>query len=429
MRHEEAVMNFQAPRSAIDASLSSLAITGDELGLLPGNRDVQLARARLLQDLYSKGLPTRQLESWHYTDLRARLTVAPRLLSTADAGDLAPVVPGSIVLRVNDTSRDERAGIDGISVRNYRDALEDGSATAGPVAREADDAIGRINGALVDGGVQVDVAAGARLGLPIELQMRGSSHSRFTVAVQAGARASVIERHAGRDEAHGRFVTAVSELHVGKGADVTWIIIGQQSASDSYLGQLRFVLEQEAKLRLLVLNTGGKLVRQELHGRQSGEAAQLILNGINLLKGAGHTDVTMTLEHEAVGTTSAVVVRNVVFDQASGVFQGGIKVWPGAQQTDARMACNTLLLSDDGDFSAKPELEIFADDVQCGHGATVADLDDTQVYYLMARGIRKARARSLLIKGFLGELLLPIENERIAAALEQIITVWLEARG
>ncbi len=93
------------------------------------------------------------------------------------------------------------------------------------------------------------------------------------------------------------------------------------------------------------------------------------------------------------------------------------------------MACNTLLLSDDGEFSAKPELEIFADDVQCGHGATIADIDDAQIYYLMARGIPKGRARSRLIKGFLAELLLPIENEQIAAALEQIIAAWLEARG
>ena len=422
-------MNFQAQRPAIDDCLSSLGVSGDQIRLLPGNPDVQLARARLLQDLYSRGLPTRRLESWHYTDLRARLKVPSRPLSTADAGDLAPIIPGSIVLRVNDIGSDSRAGIACLSVRNYRDALEDGSAAAGLVVRDADDAIGRINGALVDGGVKVEVAAGARLDLPIELQMHGSCHARFTVAVQAAGKATVIERHAGRDDAHGRFVTEVSELHVGKGADVTWIIVGQLSASDSYLGQLRFILEQEAKLRLLVLNTGGKLVRQELHGLQAGEAAQLSLNGINLLKGAGHTDLTMMLEHEAVGTTSTVVVRNVVFDQASGAFQGGIKVGRGAQQTAARMACNTLLLSDNGEFSAKPELEIFADDVQCGHGATVADIDDTQVYYLMARGIPKARARSLLIKGFLGELLLTIEDERIAAALEKIIAAWLEARG
>jgi hypothetical protein len=114
MRHEDAMMNCQAQRPAIDESLSSLGITGDELLLLPGSRDVQLARARFLQDLHSRGLPTR---------LRARLKEPSRSLSTADAGDLAPLIPGSIVLRTNDASGDKRAGIEGISVRNYRDAL------------------------------------------------------------------------------------------------------------------------------------------------------------------------------------------------------------------------------------------------------------------------------------------------------------------
>jgi len=117
------MMNCQAQRPAIDESLSSLGITGDELLLLPGSRDVQLARARFVQDLHSRGLPTRRLESWHYTDLRARLKEPSRSLSTADAGDLAPLIPGSIVLRTNDASGDKRAGIEGISVRNYRDAL------------------------------------------------------------------------------------------------------------------------------------------------------------------------------------------------------------------------------------------------------------------------------------------------------------------
>jgi Fe-S cluster assembly protein SufD len=92
------------------------------------------------------------------------------------------------------------------------------------------------------------------------------------------------------------------------------------------------------------------------------------------------------------------------------------------------MACNTLLLSDKGEFFAKPELEIFADDVQCGHGATVADIEDTHLYYLMARGIPKARARSLLIKGFVAELLVPIEDERVRSALDQTISAWLDER-
>lgn len=420
-------MNVQLSHSAIHESLSPLGITADELRRLPGNRDVQLARARVLQDLCSRGLPTRRLESWHYTDLRTRLKAPSRPQAAEGAGDSGSLIPGSIVLQVNEAGCGMDAGIAGLSIRNYRHLLEDGSAAGELVECVADDAIGRINGILADRGMQIEIAGDHRFERPIELQVRGSSHSRLGVVARAGARVTVIERHAGQAQADGGFSTVVSRLRVGEGADVTWIIVGEQQASDSHLGQLRFILERDAKLRILVLNTGGKLVRQEVHGRQSGEGAQLILNGINLLRDAGHTDLTMTLEHEAVGTTSAITVRNVVFDRASGAFQGGIKVGQGAQRTDARMACNTLLLSDDGEFSAKPELEIFADDVQCGHGATIADIDDAQIYYLMARGIPKARARSLLIEGILAELLLPIGNEQIVVALEQIVSAWLEA--
>jgi Fe-S cluster assembly protein SufD len=424
-------MNIQVSSPAIDDSLSSLGISGSQLRMLPGNRDVQLARAKLLQDLHSKGLPTRRIESWHYTDLRSRLKAPARPASLSDpAPTLEPLVAGSIVLPVNNLRNDGLAGISGVSVRDYRDALADGSAAARLVARNGDDAIGRINGALVQDGLAVEVGAGTRLEAPLELQIpaKGSFHARFTVTFQANAKATVIERYVGADECYDRLVTAVSDLHIGKGSDVTWIIVRQKRDSDSHLGQLNFVLEENARLRLLVLNAGGKLVRQELHGRQSGEGSQLVLSGINLLSGNRHTDVTMTLEHQAVGTTSTETMRNVVFDRASGVFQGVIKVAPGAQKTDARMACNTLLLSDQGEFFAKPELEIFADDVQCGHGATVADIEDTHLYYLMARGIPRTRARSLLVKGFLAELLIPIEDERVLAALDQTISAWLDER-
>jgi Fe-S cluster assembly protein SufD len=384
-----------------------------------------------MQDLYSKGLPTRRIESWHYTDLRSRLKAPARPVSLSDpAPPLEPLIAGSIVLPANNPRNDGLRGISGISVRDYCDALADGSAAGRLVARDGDDAIGRINGAMVQDGLAVEVAAGARLEAPLELQIpaKGSFHARFTVTFQANAKATVIERYVGADECYDRLVTAVSDLHIGKDADVTWIIVQQEGASDSHLGQLNFLLEDNARLRLLVLNAGGKLVRQELHGRQSGEGSQLVLSGINLLSGNRHTDVTMTLEHQAVGTTSTETMRNVVFDRASGVFQGVIKVAPGARKTDARMACNTLPLSDEGEFFAKPELEIFADDVQCGHGATVADIEDTHLYYLMARGIPRTRARSLLVKGFLAELLIPIEDERVLAALDQTISAWLDER-
>ncbi|HEX8046884.1 SufD family Fe-S cluster assembly protein, partial [Rhizobium sp.] len=174
------------------------------------------------------------------------------------------------------------------------------------------------------------------------------------------------------------------------------------------------------------INAGGKLVRQELHIKVSGEGAELALRGVNLLGGDTHTDVTMVLGHDVPHTSSTEIVRNVVFDRARGVFQGMIRVAPDAQKTDAKMACNTLLMSDDAEFSVKPELEIFADDVQCGHGATVADIDGNHLYYLMARGIPRNKARAMLVNAFVAEIVEELEDEALVEALEGVIFAWLE---
>jgi Fe-S cluster assembly protein SufD len=120
------------------------------------------------------------------------------------------------------------------------------------------------------------------------------------------------------------------------------------------------------------------------------------------------------------------VFRYVLFDRGRGVFQGMIRVAPDAQKTDAKMACNTLLLSDDADFAAKPELEIFADDVVCGHGATVADIDDNHLYYLRARGIPENKARAMLVNAFVAEVVEELEDEPLVEALEEVISGWLE---
>ncbi len=118
------------------------------------------------------------------------------------------------------------------------------------------------------------------------------------------------------------------------------------------------------------------------------------------------------------------MIRNIVTGKAHGVFQGRINVHQAAQKTDAKMACNTLLLSDDGEFSTKPELEIFADDVQCGHGATVTEIDRDHLFYLMARGIDEKTARGLLVKAFLAEVIEELDDEPIVEALEALLDEW-----
>jgi Fe-S cluster assembly protein SufD len=267
--------------------------------------------------------------------------------------------------------------------------------------------------------------------MPLELQAvqgGGSSHGRYRLTAGAGSSATIIERQVAAGDA-AALVSTVSDIVVGEGAELTWIVLQQQGTADTHLGQLNFELLKDAKLRLYVVNAGGKLVRQEIHGVTLGEGADFILRVINLLGGESHTDVTMTLGHDVPETTSTEIVRNVVFGKASGVFQGQIRVAPDAQKTDARMACNTLLLSEEADFSTKPELEIFADDVQCAHGATVTDIDRNHLYYLMARGIPENKARALLVQAFVAEIVEELDDETLVEALENIIAGWLERHG
>jgi Fe-S cluster assembly protein SufD len=337
-------------------------------------------------------------------------------------------VEGSTVLSIVNGAADARGAAKAVTVRRFAEALADGTAAEGLSARDADDTIGRINGAFVRDGFVIDVPAGTELDAPLEIQAvqnAGQTHTRFPVTFGAGAKATVIERHlaAGQNPA---FVTSVSDISLAEGADITWIILQAQGAADTHLGEIRITLGTDAKLRLYVVNAGGKVVRQEIHVVVAGEGSDLKLRGINLLGGETHNDVTFTVGHNVANTTSTEVIRNVVFDRARGVFQGQIRVAPDAQKTDAKMSCNTLLLSDEADFSAKPELEIFADDVQCGHGATVIDIDHTQLFYLMARGIPENKARAMLVNAFVAEIVEELEDEPLVEALEGVIAAWLD---
>lgn len=421
-------MNMQTAITMTAAETALVDAYTAAIGDLPGEGAVLSARDALLADLRTHGLPTRRLESWHYTDLRALLRSVPALEPTAFAERVDPLVPGSSVLAVLNGKADAKGLPATVNVRTYAESLIDGVAAADLIARDAEDAIGRINGSLVRDGFEIEVPEGTVLEQPLELQLvqsAGQNHSRFPVTFGANAKATVIERHLSVSDA-ASLVTVVSDLILDDGADITWIILQQQGESDSHLAQVNFDLGTDAKLRLFVINAGGKLVRQEIHGVTTGEGADFKLRGINLLGSDTHTDVTFTLGHDVANTTSTEVIRNVLFDRAKGVFQGQIRVAPDAQKTDAKMACNTLLLSDDADFSAKPELEIFADDVQCGHGATVIDINPTHLYYLRARGIPENKARAMLVNAFVDEIVEELEDEGLIETLETIIAVWLE---
>jgi Fe-S cluster assembly protein SufD len=421
-------MNMQTGMKLSVAETALCEAYDHAIGELPGDGAVLAARDVLISDFKDAGLPTRRVEAWHYTDLKALLRAVPAFDPAASAAKIGPLVEGSTVLSVVNGLADNRASADGVTLRTFADALADGTAAEGLTARDGDDTIGRINGAFVRDGFVLDFPAGTELEAPLEIQTiqnAGQAHTRFPATFGANVKATVIERHVAVGE-NAAFVTTVSDISLSDGAEITWIIFQGQGAADTHLGQIRITLGTDAKLRLYVINAGGKLVRQEIHVVVSGEGSDLILRGINLLGGETHNDVTFTVGHNVPHTTSTEVIRNVIFDRARGVFQGQIRVAPDAQKTDAKMSCNTLLLSDEADFSAKPELEIFADDVQCGHGVTVIDIDHVQLFYLMARGIPENKARHMLVNAFVAEIVEELEDEPLVEALEGVIAAWLE---
>lgn len=424
-------MTLQAANRLTAAETQLIESYSDQIGELPGDGGVLAARDRLFDELKRGGLPTRRVEAWHYTDLKNLLRMVPDFVPATDAQTAAPVVAGSSLFAVLQGVAQEVRAPEGVGVQAFRSTLADGSAAARLVAYDRDDTIGRINSSFVRDGFAVSVDADTVVEAPIELQSihgTGQLHVRYPVSFGAKSRATVIERHIGNGTG-AALVSSVADLVLGEGAEVTWIILQSEGKDDTHLGQIKAELGADAKFRLFIINVGGKLVRQEVHVRTAGEGSDFTLRGINLIGGESHVDVTMTLGHDVANTTSTEVVRNVVFDRGRGVFQGMIKVAPDAQKTDARMACNTLLLSDDGEFSVKPELEIFADDVQCAHGATVADIDHNHLYYLMSRGIPEKQARALLVRAFVAEVVEEIESEALVEALEGVISDWLEHHG
>jgi len=390
---------------------------------LPGDGMITIKRDEAIEAIKA-GLPTRHVEAWHYTDLRRLLNTVPPMQPVTTAGILNPLLSGSWVLCVSDGQAQAVPTVEGVSTVCLRDELADGRAIEGLGRVDDADIVGALNTAFVSDGFAVKIADDAQLQVPLELQnlhTGGQVHARFNVSVGARSRSLIVERQTGHGAA---LASSVSTVEVGDGAEVMWLIIQEQPGGSSHFGQFKARIGKNAKLTLFVMNAGGKLVRQEVYVDVAGEGSDFQLRGVNLLAGDTHTDVTMVLDHSCPNTGSREVIRNVATDRAKGVFQGRINVHQIAQKTDAKMACNTLLLSDDADFAAKPELEIFADDVACGHGATVTDINEAHLFYLMARGIPEKTARGLLVKAFLAEVIEELEHEAVIEALESKLDAW-----
>ncbi|MCE3290503.1 MAG: sufD [Caulobacter sp.] len=245
-------------------------------------------------------------------------------------------------------------------------------------------------------------------------------HARIQVEVKAGASLTLLESYEGR--AAGYIASAELDITLGEGARLERIVLAADDAEAISVSTATVTLAAGSSYSQTVLTTGARRQRLETRIAHPGHEASVRLDGAYLLSGQRHADLTTVVTHGGVDGTTAQLTKGVVRDQARGVFQGRIVVEPGADRTDARMRHQALILSERAEIDAKPELLIFADDVQCAHGNTVGALDEDAIFYAMQRGLPADRARAMLTAAFVGEVIDRIEHE----AAREIALAWAE---
>ncbi len=418
-------------------------------GRLPGDKAVAAQREAAFDVFAKSGLPHRRVEEWKYTDLRALMRDAKPLAAPPDAaakarakgagavaGDLDArrlvFVDGAFVAELSDVAKLEA----GLSVGSLADALTDNdpalASHLGKLAPGSDVAVA-LNTALMGDGAVIRIAAGATIARPLHLvfvssEKPAASFIRSLVVVEPGARAMLIESHEGPSGSDYQ-VNAALELFVGDRAHVDHVKIVAEGAEALHVSTLAAAIGAKARFNTFTFTAGGAVVRNQLFLRFDGEETVAGIRGATVIKGHQHADTTLVANHIAQGCQSREMFKAVLDDEAHSVFQGRIVVSKGAQKTDAKMMTKALLLSERAEADSKPELEIFADDVQCGHGATAGSLDDDLKFYLMARGIPEAEAESLLIQAFLGEAIEGIEHAGLRESLMESVAAWLKTRG
>jgi Fe-S cluster assembly protein SufD len=408
---------------------------------LPGGRVVADARKAAIGAFAGLGLPHRRIEEWKYTDLRSALrealppaigdsTRVTRQEIDAALEGLAALDAHRVVF-VNGAHRADlshSAVVDGVEVAPLAAALGKPGTSDGLVriSSPGQEAMIALNTAFVTDGAAVRIAPQVTVSKPLLLVfVRAGKEPRLLttrnrVEVGAGAQATLIEAHVALRGAASGQANALSEIDVGSGAGLVHIKCTLDGAGSAHVAGAIARLGAKCSYRAFQLTAATGLVRNTLLVTFAGEGAKLDISGAFLGREAEHIDTTLVVDHAVPGCESRELFKGVLAGRARGVFQGKVIVRPDAQKTDGKQMAQVLMLSEDAEFDSKPELEIHADDVICGHGSTAAEMDPDLLFYLRSRGIPPEEARVLLIESFVGEALDKIEDEAVREALTAI---------
>ncbi|MDE2444861.1 MAG: Fe-S cluster assembly protein SufD [Alphaproteobacteria bacterium] len=400
------------------------------------------------EQAFGMSLPHRRMEEWRWTDLRARLDKPyPSIDTAVDEKSVARIMAASPLAGIakyravfvngkfdatNSTIPallpsviPAQAGIH-LSIKENR--VQSDSRLRGN-DDGVDDPLVVLNTSLKPEGVTLHFSS--NITVLVEIMHIATNAAPRAVAlrnhieVAAGASATIIETFIGEGD---YVLSSVTELELGEGARLDRIKLEWESAKANHLSQVVATLAKDARLNEFTLTSGAALNRQNGTYTFVGQNADAKISGAYLLNGKQHADTCLVVDHKVPHCTSRELFKCVMDDHARGIFQGKVIVRKHAQKTDGKQSSHALLLSETAEFDAKPELEIYADDVVCGHGATSGDINPDHLFYLRSRGIPEAEAKSLLIAAFVGEAFDNVENDDVRAALVNFAEDWLRQK-
>ena len=361
------------------------------------------------------GLPSAKLEGWKFTNILPLVKAyGPVLgqtkvttLSRPDGLDIQP-------LAISATERDWVRGL----------IAEDAHYTD----HNTDPALWHLANMFFRDGVSIDVPRGWQGAEPLEVVLECAPDTFNTVhtaiRVQENARLVMIEDHRGKGN---YWKNRLSHIVLEPGAHFTHIRIQNDSDQAIYTQNTRVTVAKDATYDAVAVYTGARLSRNQIHAVLSEPGATCHLNGINLMRGEQHTDTTILIEHRAPHCDSRQNYRSVLNDRAHGVFQGKVHVHQPAQKTDGYQLSKAILLSEGAEMDTKPELEIYADDVKCSHGATTGQLDSEPMFYMQSRGVDENSARALLIESFVADAVEGLKDGALRERLMDVVRGWLKS--
>ena len=392
-------------------------------------------RKKAVTAVAKQGLPHRRIEEWKWTDLKRLVDQAypPVAGGKVDAKTLAGLAARSVfadlasarLVFINgcfDTGRSVLP--EGISIETLA------AASTPDLHLKEKDPIDALNLAFASDGAVISVTG--KHDAPVELLfITAPDHpatvtTRNIIKLEPGASLTLLETHTGHDEPY--VASTASEIHLEDGASLNRVRLLEDGAGAIHLSNTIASLHKGANLRDFTFTLGGKTVRNQGFVNFNGEGASANVSGAYMLAGKQHVDTTLLVNHAVPGCTSRELFKCVMDENSRGIFQGKVIVAPGAQKTDGQQSADALLLADGAEFDAKPELEIYADDVWCGHGATSGELDENQMFYLKTRGLPHARAKALLIAAFAASAFEEIDNDAVRDAFNRLAHGWLERR-